>query len=471
MPKSRAKIAIFVSFALCLLYWGYLFKTARMEIIFDAISYENSGQLLYKQGWLEYFRTGPNREPLYPFLISISMRLADVFLVPYQSIQIFLQLIILFITQLLTLNILKKLKVSSLIEVLTILYIGFSPALVNSAFSLFSEIATYPFVLLIILTGVRSWSLLLTGSNMSRCIRSGFLLGILFILATCTKVTFQYILLFFLIPYIYLMFDAFLNKNKERLFKVIIFLVIFSATFFSFLITYKSLNRIYNGHYTFTDRGPYLLYGNTAKRLQELTPRKILTCAAYTLGEGLCYSLFDKKDCDVWNLWRVETLGAFKRQEADKTYLPADVDAQIMKSAISEALKNPLQYVFITSIESFKIFFWESTRIGCVTYPAWLSTIYNMSFFKNFLRLILSALSFISIVYVVKYIVSRRKLLISPTGEEQESVRIFFFIMVLMAGFLFIHLFFFLVTRYIFPIVPLFLICIAVSFQKLVIKK
>ena len=140
-----------LAFLLCFIYWFYLASTCEMVIAHDAIGYEQLGLTLYNKGWLEYFKIGPNREPLYPCLISISMGIAQKLSVSYRSIEMLIQISLLLLTRILTLVLLKKLKVNHLLCALTILYLGVSPALLNSTLILYSEIATYPFILSIIL--------------------------------------------------------------------------------------------------------------------------------------------------------------------------------------------------------------------------------------------------------------------------------------------------------------------------------
>jgi len=144
---SLNSIALPGALALCWLYWLYLFLASQMEIAMDASGYEILGSRIYQQGWDEYFRTGPNREPLYPFVISLAMRIGDFFSWPYPAVQKTFQILMLGFSQLLALRILRTLKVNQIVRAFVILYLGFSPALVNSAFSLFSEILTYPLML------------------------------------------------------------------------------------------------------------------------------------------------------------------------------------------------------------------------------------------------------------------------------------------------------------------------------------
>ena len=166
-----------VIFGLCFCYWIYLFFSSRMVIAMDAISYEKLGELIYRDGWLAYFRTGPNREPLYPFLISISMRIAGEH---YPVIQKIMQIFLLFFTQLLAFSILGKLKVREFFQFLVILYIGFSPAIVNSVFSLYYEILALPFVVAMILISTISWQAIRTG-RAKQSFFLGFLSGVLFL--------------------------------------------------------------------------------------------------------------------------------------------------------------------------------------------------------------------------------------------------------------------------------------------------
>ena len=105
------KLKSALAFLIPLLYWAYLYFNAQMDIKHDAVGYEHLGRLLYTEGWSEYFRLGPYREPLYPFLVSVSMQLADFFHVNYQSIQKLIQISILLITQISIFKILHRLKI------------------------------------------------------------------------------------------------------------------------------------------------------------------------------------------------------------------------------------------------------------------------------------------------------------------------------------------------------------------------
>ena len=64
----------FWAYLLPVLYWIYLTLTTNFILVFDSEDYFNLAHYLYDPGlWTKYYITGPNREPLYPLVIAISM--------------------------------------------------------------------------------------------------------------------------------------------------------------------------------------------------------------------------------------------------------------------------------------------------------------------------------------------------------------------------------------------------------------
>ncbi|MCA9398889.1 MAG: hypothetical protein KC618_04005, partial [Candidatus Omnitrophica bacterium] len=184
--------SIILVILLSLGYWTFLFFSSEMHIVFDSISYQNSGKRIYTQGWIEHFRTGPNREPLYLYMIAISMQLADFLSVQYQTIQKILQILVMLISQIMLWRILARLKIRPGIITFVLLYWGLSPAINNSALSLFSEIATYPFVLAIIFISILGYQSI-KKNKLRRSLVYGLILGLLFIFVTFVKALFGYI--------------------------------------------------------------------------------------------------------------------------------------------------------------------------------------------------------------------------------------------------------------------------------------
>ena len=115
-----------------LIYWIYLLFTANMGITMDAATYADLASMVHSKGWTSYFSSGPNKEPLYPFVISFSMHVSDWLSISYQKIQTFFQIMCLFAGQLLMYRLLKKANIHRTIASALILYMGISPSLVNS---------------------------------------------------------------------------------------------------------------------------------------------------------------------------------------------------------------------------------------------------------------------------------------------------------------------------------------------------
>ena len=78
-PFLKSQKMFLLIFLVCFIYWGYLIFASSMVVQFDAISYEELGRMIYKEGWKAFFATGPHREPLYPLLVAFSMKIGDLF--------------------------------------------------------------------------------------------------------------------------------------------------------------------------------------------------------------------------------------------------------------------------------------------------------------------------------------------------------------------------------------------------------
>jgi len=441
------------------IYWIYLAMTSSMVVVHDAISYEHLGTMLNSDGWVKYFLTGPNREPVYPFLISLSMCAADFLNTGYQKVLVWMQILILFTTQLLTLRILEKFQVNKLITTLTILYLGLSPALVNSGFSLFSEIATYPTILAIILLTSHCYDYLKENDKLPHFLHP-LLLGALFTIITLTKAIFSVIVPMLLLPFLFLLFKMGLQKNFKGAVRVFSFLVIVTMVFTSGVDMYKLLNFKYNSNFAITGRGPWALYGNTKRRMEPLTVKKVLVALAYIPGEGVCHKIFSTRDCDYWSFKKSDEFGYGKLHELTGQGLSGSVlDDEMLKLSKELILKNPFQFALFMDFEMGKMIFWESTKIGFVDYPPLLTKLFGMTIFKNGLRLLLFLLTFVALLGQLASALRNQDLI-------QENRGLLMFILILIFSYLGVHSLFFTLTRYSLPIAPLFLILIALFAQE-----
>lgn len=464
--NPHTKGIIIIPFVLSLAYWTYLFFFSQMSIVFDACEYEAVGKVIHEAGWVTFFKMGPQREPFYPFLISVSFALSELFNIHYQYIQKIIQIGLLLSTQILTLYIFEKMRIHLAITAIVILYIGISPALIGSAFGLFSEIATYPFVLGLIIVSVYSWRLMFGGYSFS-LLWAGSGLSFLFVVLTFTKSIFEYIFLIFTIPFFVTFIQNILFKNIRLCAVNLIFLATLFFGFYSCIIPYKYLNNNYNGNFVITnERSVGVLYGATARRSQEFNLKKLQTFLASVPGDGVCHLFFNEEECFYWSFMNADGLMADKWSELQKNFPHAEIGKQLTLSARDEFLKNPSANMLFAALESFKIFFWESTSAGFVLYPAFLTKFFELTIFKNFLRLFVSLLTLVSFFYALFYFLRHWSMI----GEaSNQRIHVLFFCLILIASFTGLYSLGYILVRYSFPIVPLFMICIAVFADQVVL--
>jgi len=463
------KRAVLGVFLICLAYWGYLIFSSSMQISWDAIGYEKLGLIIYEKGWKEFFITGPHREPLYPFVISLSMGIADYFSVSYQLIQKIIQVVFLFVTQILTLLVLNKLRIKNAVKLLVLLYFGFSPAIVNSALALYSEIIVFPFVPAAVLLGVVSWQTIQARSFKNIVILS---LGTscIFILATFGKAIFQHVFTLFLIPYFCISISSIRKKNKVVLLNSAIYILIAFLVFNSSVVWYKSMNKKFNNKLEFTNRYVDGLFGCVAKRAEKLTSRKFFMYLASIPGEGVCRSFFSDKECRDGEYHRVDYHSRETLATLLKNTPKEEVKSKTIALTFKKAMQNPFQQILLIGFEMLKMPFWESTQIGYVFYPSWLENLFNFRLFKDGLRLIIAILTYCSIISLAIGILKKRNVLIIPGSSEAEIVITILFIFLIIVSYTGLYSLFLVITRYILPIAPLYIISIAYFFNNRVNK-
>ncbi|OGX38671.1 MAG: hypothetical protein A3D87_03300 [Omnitrophica WOR_2 bacterium RIFCSPHIGHO2_02_FULL_50_17] len=454
-----------VVFLICIFYWLYLLLNTHMAIKFDAAGYEQLGEMIYKMGWLEYFKTGPNREPLYSAAVAGSMYIGDLISRPYQFIQAILQVGLLFLTQILTLLLLKKLKINHWITLFVILYLGFSPSLVNATFSLFSEIIVIPLVPAIIYFNVLAWEAMQNKPTGWVAIL-GFCCALFFLLAIFAKGIFQYIFYLFLIPYLVLLVYSWFVRRRDIVLKVFIFVLIEVIMVSPSVISYKMMNSRFNGQYEFTNRFAELLYGNTVKRTNEISARIWGAHIASIPGAGVCRKFFTEQECRYCEFQQADDL----RSSLPGLLVGVPTDQRVgttVAYVVERFWQKPLQYLALTVIESLRMLFWESSQIGMVEYPQWLSNIFNANIFSDGIRFIASLLTIFALCFVISYLFNEKGR--GPVKDERWLVLYFAVLMIL--GYTGLYALFSIVTRYALVIAPVYLLCIAFFIQNKFLPK
>jgi hypothetical protein len=430
---------------LILFYWLYLLFNTNMQIAADALGYESLGRLFQEKGLVGYLQSGPTREPLYPATIAVSMMISSVLDYSYLKIQTVFQIMVVFLSMWMMYMVLRKIGVQQKIVFLCILYFGLSPAVINSALSLFSEIITYPLMLGIIWVSLNIYEAL-ENTKASLALRYSVLLGLLMIGMTMVKATFELVAPIFLFVFMLL---SWMRLREKAAWKHSYFFIfgLSLLVWASAIGEYKFLNQRYNGNFVITDRGPRHFFGNVMMRTEPLTQGRIKASLASVPGDGVCLSLATKADCAFWNFQQSDAYGL---EEFNRLSLEDRIEIankKLLAEGIKGIERNSVQYGVLTLVEAVKMFFWESTRVGFVDYPLWMETMYENILVKNGVRLIISLLTIISFFWAI-----------FREGHRPFGITL---ILWLVSIFIVIHSLGSVLTRYSFSIGPFYICLIA----------
>jgi tetratricopeptide (TPR) repeat protein len=449
-----------IAFVMTLLWWAYLFFTTQFVVVFDAEGYEESGRLIAHQGWAEFLRHGPGREPMFAGLVALSMHLGNWFGISYHYPLKVIGFLFLLLTMIFSFRLMSLLSVRSSIAALTVLYMGLSPVMTNSSIRLWSEFAAYPWVVLAVIWTIKSWKYLSEGRwEYLRTVQYAALTALMFLLVMSVKAVAEGILFFYLWPFYWQIMSSWRSKNLLKARHAAVFCLVVLAVFEGVVGAYRTCNYFYNGHFTYTTRGDWAFYGNTARRMQPLTPESLGAAAASVPGMGLCTSLYSPKDCEFWSAHHSDDMYVQKLIDLNHRGITGEAASRYyVQSSIQMLLSNPLQALLLMAVEAHKMFFWESS-VDFVTYPDWLDRILHTAGFSYSLRIIFSFLSWPAFIFAFYYIFRRQK----HKDQQQDLFWVANFVFWYMA----VYSLFFIVDRYSFPLISLFLVLIASLMDRL----
>lgn len=457
-------------FIFCFIYWTYLIFNTKMLIVFDSIGYENTGKLIYQNGWLDFFRTGPQRVPLYPALIALSMACADFLSTDYQLILKVFQVAFLFSTQILLITILRKLDVREKVIMIAALYFGISPATINATFSIFSEIVVFPFVAAAVLLAGSLWSDIHQKRKYRLILGKTILFSACFILLVFGRDAFEYIFYFFILPFSISAFFAFFNRRGETLRRLLVFISMAFIIFYSAISYVKTMNLRYNGNYVLcASRHSGIFLGSAYKRSQPVTFRIVASHIALIPGMGICRMFFSQQECDyaAWHGTDYWTAEAKKGMSA----IPADrLEQEDIRLALDKIIDHPFQYLFFSFAEALKMPFWESTQIGYVGYPEFLTKVYNHPFVRFGLRLFFGLITIAAFVFVT-FNLWRVKRQCFTIEDDQQNTIMLFFVWLMITTHTFLYALCSILTRYALPIVSMYIVCISITINAIIHRK
>jgi len=460
---------IIIVFVLSFVYWFYLACTTQMTIIHDAEGFQSLGSMIRDSGLSICYKGDFSREPIYPIIIAASIYISEIFSSNPFSIQVIVQLLVLFLSQWLIFITLKELKVKNIIIFCIVLYVGFSPAFLNSALSSYSEVASYPFIIGIILANIYALKALKTQSRKD-IVLSAFFLGMLFVLAAFVKGIFEMIFFVFLAPYIYLLLVFVLKKNKKKVVSIGIFILVVFLTFNSLVVPYKFMKKKFSGDYVITKgRAAYVLYNGAARRAEKMSLKRISSLVVYIIGPGYCNAVFGLDECTFWDTGNLESFMHKDEIQIKLRDAPAsDRDKVLIKAAKEKILQHPFQFALLAGIEAYRMFFWESTRIGFVIYPKWLTNLYGNHIIKFVIRFVLGFLCLCATFYLTCAVFKKRKKLFVLDDHESLLSTSGLFILIIIFSNVTVHaILAAAVARHALPIAPLYLIAIAISADRM----
>jgi hypothetical protein len=449
------------AFGLCLCYWLVLFFNTSMAILFDAQNYQQLGLDIFEKGWGHYFRTGPHREPLYPATIAFSYWMEDAWGFNYQSVQKGVQLLCLFFTQVLVLVMARLWGLRKGLQPVLIVLIGFSPALVNAAFSLFSEILVLPATaaLCLVMYGFAE-------AVRRRCVKcviaQSLMLSVVFVAVTLTKAIFEYVFYLFMAILAAGIAGALFRKSWTLFKNVVPGFLILAIVTGGLLSGYKSLNRAFNGEYKITTRGADLFFGNAYKRTEPFSFTLLLSHLASVPGEGFCRKFFSDETCQHAGFLGADFSRGAPLQATLEGYAENEgitKDQFVYRVAFSRIKDRPVQYVTLAVFEAIKMFFWESTKVGFVNYPGPLERLYNTKIFSELLRGAVGLLTLIAFIYQGIFLVRAFRKFGVQAFERPEiilSLCLFFVI----SAYTLLYSMFSVVARYALVLGPLYILCV-----------
>jgi hypothetical protein len=451
-----------IAFIMLIGWWVYLFFTSEFIVVYDSSGYEGLGKMIAHQGWAEFLRDGPQREPMFPWLIALSMRMGDWWGISYYYPFKLIGLIFLSLTMIFSYRLMRMLSISRWLACLFVFYLGISPTMSTSCMRLWSEFAAYPWVVLAVIWTIKSWEILEKPSNGRRedlkVMGHAAMVALMFLGVMSVKAIAEGVLLLYLWPFYWRAFTFWRSKNFIKARQAAVFCLAVLTIFEVPVCAWRASNYHYNGEFAFTNRGDWALYGNTARRMQPLTLKRLGAAVAYVPPMGLCPSLFGDEDCNFWTARYSDDLIAQKRDELSARGINGDAASKyFIDSSFKMILSNPAQAVLLMFIEAHEMFFWEPIT-SFEVYPPWLSHIFYSPLFVNTMMTIVAFLSWTSCVFAF-FCLCRRlgKSGLPDNGHEAALLWVFNFIFWYMG----LYSLYFILDRYSYPLISLYVALIA----------
>ena len=419
---------IFWAYVLPFLYWSYLVLTTNFVVVFDSESYCDLANILYSPShWTEYFQNGPNREPLYPLIIALSMHLGSCLNVSYEYILRTVSFLFLAATMFFIHQSLKKMNVNRWLQAAAILYTGFSPVLINSALCVFSEIASFPFLVAAVYFGLRFMDSL--GEKNPAHLYSSWGLALSLLGFTLVKGMGEVLFPLFVLCLIGFAWDVsaeklplFLRRSKIKI--LIVFLI-----FYTPLLGFKSINYFQNGHFALTSRADVNIYGNLLRRSHvPLNTTNFLShLLTIPVSYDLCGTFYPDSVCSQWSMTTSDETFNTRRNQLNEQHLNDAQKNKIYAHEILNALLTtaPAQAVYFVQ-ESLKMFYWETSQGPFVIYPEWLKHVFSTHWLVLFMAFGIGSICLIT--FLISFTMLKNKLILVTISILSLLIFLFSFV-------------------------------------------
>ena len=455
-------LCIRLAFMIPMTWWVYLFFTTQFIVVYDAAGYEDAGKMILHHGWAGYLSDGPPREPMFPSLIALSMRLGDWWGVSYYYPLKMIGLLCLFFTMVFSYRLMRMLSISWWIACFFVFYMGISPTMTTSSLRLWSEFAAYPWVVLAVIWAIKSWRLLNDAEDTRAADLKvkgyAVMVAVMFLGIMSVKAITEGVIFAYLWPFYWQVFSCWRSREIVKARQAAVFCLIVLIVFEGVVCAYRACNEHYNGHFAFTGRGDWALYGNTARRMQPLTLKRLGAAVASVSPTVSCPSLFSNEDCNVWTARYSDDLITQKNAELTAQGIKGDaVSRYYIGTSLKMILSNPLQAALLMVVEAHKMFFWEPITSFEVS-PDWLEKIFFSNMFFCSTMNIVALLSWAGCVFAFFYLCRHVR---KPGAYGDEEVSGLFWVFNFIFWYMGFYSFYFILDRYSYPVAALFIVLIA----------
>lgn len=423
-------------------YWGYLLYSTRPMLVYDAVGYVSMGRTIADQGFSAYFQASLPREPFFPSLLALALKLETLTSIPFPYYVKAELMLCLLLTMLGVFYLVRLMGSGGVAAGLAAFYVGVSPIILNSTLWLWSEAAALPWAVWGVVSAVHTWRSARDGAGVGWSSVLAVLTTLLFIGFTAVKASVAAVFLLFIIPFFIAAFIVLVRGSAGRAVSFLFAALLSAALFGATLEWYKLINLKANGSYALTNRVEMALYGNTVRRLQPLDKDKLNQAILSVPRLGFCEKYYGRA-CVYWSFQTSDAISERAIQHLTARGIPlSEQRAFFLKSSFELMLKNPLQQTGLCALEAAKMLFWEN-RLYFVKYPEWLAHIFSSMMFTYILCFTWVLFSLVSLLYAIVAWLKR---------GDMEALLVAWFIVCFMAA----HSIFFVDIRYAVPIAPLF---------------